>query len=155
MRGVDETTVIRTLQLFHTTGLVTKRPYSKSDANRVLTKPAEIFILNLVILKPGIYLHEIQKELEECLMLDISLATICRFLYRSGFTRQKLRLVATQQDAFLREPYTVDVFVYSPDMFVFVDETGADCRNHLCKYGYSLCGNLSLIHHCCIEGSVF
>ena len=56
MRGVDETTVIRTLQLFHTTGLVTKRPYSKSDANRVLTKPAEIFILNLVILKPGIYL---------------------------------------------------------------------------------------------------
>ena len=65
-------------------------------------------------------------------MLDISVhvaTTICKLLFfinKSGFTQQRLRLVATQQDAFLREQYTVDVSVYSTDMFVFVDETGAD-----------------------------
>ena len=40
--------------------------------------------------------------------------------------------------------------VYSPDMFMFVDETGTDHRNHLHKYGYSLRGkrliNTSLLY---------
>ena len=28
--------------------------------------------------------------------------------------------------------------LYSTDMFVFVDETGADCRNTLRKHGYTI-----------------
>ena len=49
-------------------------------------------------------------------------------------------LFATQQDAFLREQYIIDVSLYSPEMFAFIDETGADRRNNLRKYGYSLRG---------------
>ena len=30
-----------------------------------------------------------------------------------------------------------DVCIYSPDMLVFIDETGADLRNAIRKYGYS------------------
>ena len=75
-------------------------------------------------------------------MLEVSLSTICRFLRDGGFTRKKLQKVALQQDKFLREQYILDVSVYSKDMLVFVDETGADKRNTLRKYGYSLRGRL-------------
>ena len=57
-----------------------------------------------------------------------------------GFTHQRLRTVALQQDEFLREQFTIDVSLYSPDMFIFIDETGADKRNSLRKYGYGLRG---------------
>ena len=52
----------------------------------------------------------------------------------------RTRRVALQQDILLREQFAVDVSLYSPDMFVFIDETGADRRNSLRKYGYSLRG---------------
>ena len=52
-------TVWRTIQLFLTTGNVTKRPYPKERAHRILTKPAQLLILHLVLETPGIYLNEI------------------------------------------------------------------------------------------------
>ena len=45
-----------------------------------------------------------------------------------------------QRDEFLRQQYISDVSVYSPEMLVFIDETGTDRRNGLRKYGYSLRG---------------
>ena len=45
-----------------------------------------------------------------------------------------------------------DVSVYSSDMFVFVDETGADRRNVLHKYGYSLRGKPASNHSLLIRG---
>ena len=41
---------------------------------------------------------------------------------------------------------------YSPEMFVFVDETGADRRNTLRKYGYSMRGRPALNHSFLIRG---
>ena len=46
------------------------------------------FVLQLVIEQPGIYLHEIRQELQNG-GTDASIATICRFLQRCGFTRTK------------------------------------------------------------------
>ncbi len=147
--GVDETTVIR---IFSTTGQVTKRPYPSERAARVLTDPGKLFILNLVVQKPGIYLREIQKDLEDHLLFSISVSTICKFLHKCGFTRQKLRVIATQQDDFFREQYTLDVSVYSCDMFVFIDETGADRRNRLRKYGYSIRGKPAISNSLLFRG---
>ena len=137
--NVDKTTVLRTIQLFHNTGKVSKKTHP-SDVNTVLTPAAQLSILNLVVLNPGIYLREIQAVLCDMLMMYISLSSICKFLHKSGFTCQKLRCVALQQDILLREQFAIDVSLYSPDMFVFIDETGADRRNTLRKYGYSLRG---------------
>lgn len=138
--GVDRSTVSRTLQLFHTTGSICKKLYPKEKAFRKLTTPAQLLILNLVVMKPGIYLQEIQDELQNVLLLTVDISTICRFLLNNGLTRQKLCLVATQRDEFTRQQYILDVSVYKPEMLVFLDETGADRRNVLRKYGYSLRG---------------
>ena len=48
----------------------------------------------LVIDLPGIYLHEIQQELEDTIGTHVSVPTVCNFMYQSGFTRQKLHTVA-------------------------------------------------------------
>ena len=116
-----------------------KSPYPKDRVNRLLTKPAQLLILHLVLEKPGNYLHEIQKELIDVLLLCVSLSTICTFLQK-GF---KLHATAIQQYQFLREKYTCDV-----TLFVYVDQTGADRR----KYGYSLCGKPIRNHQLLMRG---
>ena len=98
------------------------------------------------------YLHEIRQELEEMLFVNVSLSTIFRFLRENKFTRQRLRNIALQRDAFARELYVSEVSVYSSDMFIFVNETGADQRNTLRKHGYSVRRNASSNHSLCIRG---
>jgi len=138
--GVDRSTVSRTIQLFLATGSVEKKNYPKHKAFRKLTTPVKLLILNSVVKWPGIYLQEIQEELINVLQVRVDISTICRFLHNNGFSRQRLRLVAIQRDDFLRQKYIMDVSMYNPDMFVFLDETGADRRHAIRKYGYSLRG---------------
>lgn len=102
--------------------------------------PVQLLIFRLVIEKPGIRLREIQEELLDTLWVDISESAICRFLSKSGFTYQRLKVVAAQRDEYIRQLYISDISMYSPDMLVFVDETGADRRNSIRKYGYSMRG---------------
>ena len=150
--AVDKSTVQRTVQLFLNSGSVCKRPYPKERAFRKLTLPAQLFVLHLVVDNPAMYLDEIQKQLETVLMLEVSVSTICRFLHGNGFTRKKLQKVALQQDKFLREQYISDVSVYLRHMLVFVDETGADRRNTLRRYGYSLRGKTPRSHELFVRG---
>ena len=150
--GVDQSTVSRTLGLFYTTGSLCKKPYPKERAFRKLTASCQLLIYHLVLQRPGIYLCEIQRELLDLLLVDVNISTICRSFHQTGFSRQKLRHVALQQDAFLREQYVIDVSLYNVDMFVFVDETGADRHNSLRKYGYSLRGKPATDHSLLIRG---
>ena len=126
--NIHKSTVARILALFHRTGSVAKKVYPKDAAFRKITSVCGLLIVNLVVSKPGIYLHEIQAELKDALQIDVNLSTIGRFLFANKFTRQKLRHVALQRDAFAREQYILDVSLYSPEMLVFVDETSW-CRS--------------------------
>ena len=120
-----------------------KKVYPTLAAFRKVNAACGLYILNLVTQKPEMYLHEIRQELEEMLFVNVSLSTIFRFLRENKFTRQRLRNIALQRDAFARELYVSEVSVYSSDMFIFVNETGADQRNTLRKHGYSVRRNAS------------
>ena len=85
-------------------------------------------------------------------MVEIDISTICRFLHDCGFTRQKLRHVALQQDQFLRQKFIVDVSLYDPEQLIFIDETGFDRRNLQRKYGYSLHGKPLKNHSLLVRG---
>ena len=87
---------------------------------------------------PGIYLHEMQDELFHTTGVEISVSSICRFLNKSGFSRQKMVYTAAQQDKQLRAQFASYVSIYKSDMLVFIDETGSDRRDTLRKKGYSL-----------------
>ena len=150
--NVDASTVCRTVQLFHETGFVTKREYPKECLPRKLTEPVQLYILHLVLSKPGIYLHELQKQVFEVTGVELSESSICKFLHDSNFSRQTMTLRATQIDENLRARFVSDISVYSVDMIIFMDETGTDRRDMLRRKGYSLRGQPVVAHKLLIRG---
>ena len=84
--GVDESTVFWTIQLFYLHGSVAKKKYPAQRAARILTSPCQLLILDLVVQRPGSYLHEIQKELEDTLLVDVSVSAIFELIHKSGFS---------------------------------------------------------------------
>ena len=78
--------------------------------------------------------------------VNIGISTICQFLHRSVFSRQRMVLIAKQRYEYLRATFAIDVSCYKPEMLVFLDETGADRRNTVQKYNYSLRGKPAKSH---------
>ena len=81
---VDPSTVSRITTLFRTTGDVAKKPYPSERASRKLTEPVQFFVIYLILDRPGIYLREVQLELQTQLGLNISQSALCKFLRKTG-----------------------------------------------------------------------
>ena len=138
--NVDPSTVCRIIQLFDETGTVKKRDYPQNFGTKKLGDIEKLLILQIFIEKPGIYLEEIAGKLQEETGTEVSKTTICRFLHKSSFTRQKMVIAARQRCDFLRSKYLLEISVYSghPEFCIFIDETGADRRDSMRKFAYSL-----------------
>ena len=65
---------------------------------------------------------------------------------RYGMTRKKIRQVASQRCNALRGEFMSHTFLFQRNMFVSVDESGADRRDSLRKFGYSLRGTTPEYH---------
>ena len=141
--NIDTSTVRRISELFDHTGDVSPKPHPSTNPGTArLTEIDKFLILEVSVNKPGIYLREIQQYLHAQTGTEVDVSTICRFLHASGFTRQKLVITAKQRSELLRAQYQIDMQVYSghPELLVFIDETGADNRDCMRRFGYSLCG---------------
>ena len=139
--GVDPSTVSRIVRNFQVSGSVQKKHYPRNARpNKKLTKPIQLVIFHTLVKKPQLYLHELQQEI--CIQTGayISVSSLCTFLKTNNFTRQKLCLVAKQHDDELRHQFFSDVSLYTPEMCIFVDETGSDHRDCLRRYGYGIRG---------------
>ena len=139
--GVDISTVKRTVNLFERTGQVRKRAYPGGRAFSVITEPVQLYILHMLLDRPGIYLREIQAALLDEIGIDVTESAICKVLKKAGFTRQNMVTYATQQDSELRSQFTAELALYPAHTLVFVDETGTDRRDSLRKKAYSVRGN--------------
>ena len=106
--------------------------------------------MDLVLSKPGIYLHEIQREVCEEFCISLNCSSICRMLHKSGFTRQKLPIAAMQCNEDLRCQFCAEVSLYKADMLVF--ETGFDRRNIIRRKGYSLNGKPAISKQLIVRG---
>lgn len=69
---VHTSTVHRIVKQFNRTGQVCKKRYSNVNRPVKLTKSVQLTILHLVLDKPGIYLREIQQELQWMFALHFS-----------------------------------------------------------------------------------
>ena len=69
--GVDTATVYRIVERFRKTGSVSKTSHPSRRVFRKLTVGAEMFIMHIVLRRPGIYLHEIARELYDNLGVDV------------------------------------------------------------------------------------
>ncbi len=63
--NVDPSTVCRVVALFDETGGVSKLKYPENPGTRKLTEIDKLIILELIVEKPGIYLHEVKRQLVE------------------------------------------------------------------------------------------
>ena len=80
--SVDPSTVRRILALFDSTGTVDPKTYPDQQATnrRKLSEADQIFVLELILQRPGIYLREVQHE-PAVRGIEINASTICRFLH--------------------------------------------------------------------------
>ena len=79
---------------------------------------------------------EIKDDVKTSTGRELDERTICRFYIRgNGFSWQKLGLIAKQCDQELCQNFVTECRAYSPEMLVFIDETGSDCRNAMRKFG--------------------
>ena len=74
---VDASTVWRTVQLFQQTGSVEKKKYSRGNLPRKVNGTIQLVVLHTVLEQPGLYLREIQSQVEYLTGLIVSLSTIC------------------------------------------------------------------------------
>ena len=139
--GVDPTTVRRIIRKFKRTGNVGKEKYPvRLHPLRKLSLPIQFCIADLVLQRPGIYINELQHHILQHHGEQISSSTICRFLHSAGFTRQRLRIAASQRDDVARANFAAEVSMYKPEMLIFLDKTGSDRRNCIRREGYSIRG---------------
>ena len=101
--------------------------WTRNSAPMKLSAFDEFAIMVNILERPDMYLHELQSDIKQTAGTDVS--TICRFLKRNNFSRKKLSNIALQRNAELRAQFLSDISVYSPDMLLFVDETGCDRRD--------------------------
>ena len=85
--NVDLSTIRRVLDTFSATGTVAK-VYPTENAFRKITEPVKFFIVHLILEKPGIYLREITAEVRSTLGVELTESAVCKFLSKTGFTRQ-------------------------------------------------------------------
>ena len=147
-------TAHRIFARFQDTGDISPKPRhgQRRPACRKLDDLHEIYILGMIADNPGLYLSEIARNISDATNVLVDGSTVCRLLHRHGCTRKKIVQVAKQRCVEYRARFMIEAFNYRKEMFVFVDETGSDKRDHTRKFGYALKGESPVYHRWLVRG---
>jgi transposase len=113
---------------------------------RTLTVESEALHLMLDALReylkeqPGSYQYEMVNFLQKEFGVRVTTSSIGRALVSIGWTKKTIRRVAKGRNADLRDMYLYNISDFSPEHFVFVDESGCDRRVGLRRMGWSPLG---------------
>lgn len=90
--------------------------------------------------KPGSYQYEMKDFLQKEFEVPVTTSSIGRALASMGWTKKKIRRVAKGRNADLRDTYLYNISKFSPEHFVFVDESGCDRRAGARRTGWAPLG---------------
>jgi len=107
--------------------------------HRKLSRSDVEYLLNILDYGPDVFLDELQEELE-LQGIQISLASLCRYLDRNGITHKRLSKIARQRDYLRRAEFRDEVSQYDPTQLVSVNEAAVDSRNMNRDFGWSYSG---------------
>ena len=142
--NIAVSTAHRTYHIFEQTGdvIASKALCMKrfDTRQRKMGQEEELFVIGAILANSAMYMHEVCQEIRDVFGLSVSPPTFCRLLLSYGITRKKIRQVALQRSYSLRGAFRAQCSLFDPETFVFVDETGADHRSHIRRYGYALRG---------------
>ena len=121
-------------------GLLHLRQLLAGGPSKKLNDFEQFTVLQTLIHHPTAYLHEVQTHLFQATGTWVSAGTICRTIKEQGFTRKKVEAIALQRSEERRIEYMAEISLFSPDMLIWIDETGSDRRKSVRRYGYSVRG---------------
>ena len=121
---------------FESTGEVDPKRATQRVDLRKLDNHHRLYIIGLIVASPDLHLSELVEKVQEITGITVHVSTICRLLAEHGFTRKKVQHVALQRRMDLRAVFMANVYMFSKEMFVWVDESGSDSKDQLRKYGY-------------------
>jgi transposase len=98
------------------------------------------YILALLEANPTLYLDEIQFRLKTVRHVEVSLATICRTLYRQGWSRKAVSRAAMERDELLRSGWIYEYADIPKHCFMWLDEAGVSDRDHRREEGWAPVG---------------
>ena len=104
-----------------------------------LSETDKYLLVDLILSNPGIYLRELQVEMQKGGSL-VDMSTICCTIKKMDLSHQKITHVALQQSEFLRAEFIAEMAAFDPAIILWMDETGCDRRNTLRHYGYGIRG---------------
>ena len=128
-------------QVYHKfvlTGNVQAKNHRQRPEVRTLDEHSELLVVALILESPTMYLDEVVQEVKSLLSVDVSPPTLCRLFRRYGLTRKRVRQIAIQRSYSLRGAFMAHCSLFQRDMFVWVDESGSDARDHIRKFGYAM-----------------
>ena len=146
-------TAYNIFKIFQQTGGVNHKQQPRHE--RKLDNHHELYIIGLVLNDPTLWLSELVDKVQEISGTVVSVSTLCRLLASHGFTRKKIQYFALQRHLDLRSSYMANIYNFSKDMLVFVDESGSNLKDTLRQYGYSLCGDRAISHRLLYQGQRF
>ena len=123
---IASSTACEIFKRFESTGSVQPTSQPCRPSMRKLSESDDRLIVALIMESPTLYLHEICKEIQQITGKSISESTVCRVLRKHGFTRKKVRMIASQRCEYLRAMFMAEVLLYRRDQFVWIDESGCD-----------------------------
>jgi transposase len=150
--SIATSTAHRLFQKFASSGDVRAVQRSCRPELRALDEHSELIIIGLILESPTLYLDEVVQEVKEITSLTVSPPTICRLFKRYGFTRKRVRQIASQRCYPLRGAYMAHCTLFRRDMFVWIDEAGSDARDHIRRFGYALRGMTPASHRLLVRG---
>ena len=91
--NVDRSTVSRAVQLFEETGTVCSIQGYHENICKKLSTYDELTIIEAIVNQPSLYLHELQHKVLITTGNNLSIPTICKYLQKQNFSRNKLTLI--------------------------------------------------------------
>ena len=137
---------------FQDTGEVDPKPATRRENLRKLDNHHRLYVIGLIMASPDLHLSELVSKVHEITGITIHVSTICRLLAEHGFTRKKVQHVALQRRMELRAAFMASVYMFSEQMFLWVDESGSDSKDQLRKYGYALRGERAVCRRLLVRG---
>ena len=139
MLFVSDRTVHRYAERFLVTGHV--HPFERRNGCYCkLSDDDQLLVLELISCHPGIYLRELQAELQRVRGIVVDVSTICCTIRKLGLSRQRITHIALQQSEVKRVEYVAEMSAFDPSTIVWIDETGCDRRSTLRYFGYGIRG---------------
>jgi len=112
----------------------------------------EMILVQFLMDNLGAYLDELLTERHQRAGIQCSTPTLCRTFSRPGLTRKNLRHIAMKRSEEACSEFRTEMAGVHADMLIWIDETGTDNRDCLCRCGYHMQGMTPTSHVLNIKG---